>query len=129
MKHQLVANVCVKYYSCATCAKGIEGGLKASTYLLYCSEHHSYRKNVLLKTLNFTTSKELNYHSFQATGLIFESKALESCALQSKKEFSFLIFELKKITFSGISVFRQKRTISNKFYHSKTKMKFVKNYL
>ena len=55
--------------------------------LMYCSERYVYRKIALLNSLNFTTSKEPNSHSFQATGLTLISKEAEFCAVESNKEF------------------------------------------
>jgi len=84
MKYEHVADV-VKFYSCATCVKGVYGGLNATTI-------HHYLRNVRrkvapLKSFKFATSKESNSDSFWARGLILASKEVEFCELQSYREF------------------------------------------
>ena len=61
-KFEHVADLVVKFYSCATYVKGFVGGLNATT-------SHHYLRNVrrevaLLKSFNFAASKESNSPSF-----------------------------------------------------------------
>ena len=62
MKDEHVADVVVKFYSCATYVKGVYGGLNATTIHHYL--RNVRRKVALLKRFHFSTSKESNSHSF-----------------------------------------------------------------
>ena len=70
----------------------------------------SAEKNTLLKILNFANSKELNSHSFWATGQILVSKESQFSDLETYREFFFNFRILRKITPSGISDFQGKNT-------------------
>ena len=60
-------------------------GLKGTTIHQYL--RNVCRKIALLKSFNFTTSKEVNSHIFWAAGLVLVSKEEEFCDLQSYRVF------------------------------------------
>ena len=62
MKYEHVADVVVKFFSCATCVNGFDGGLNATTIHHYL--RNARRKVALLKSFKIVTSKESNYDSF-----------------------------------------------------------------
>ena len=107
MKFHHVADVVVKFYKCVMCVNEVLGGLNTTTIRQYL--RNSCRKIALLKSLNFATSKESNFHSFRATGLMLVSKYADFCDLQSYREF-FLQFPNpeKKLRRLEVHFLRQK---------------------
>ena len=87
--------------------------------LMFCSEQYVYRKFALLKSFNFTTSKERNSHSFQAKGLILVSPETKFCFLQSRRELFFNFRILKKSCSMGFKFLGKKAHFQIKFNNSK----------
>ena len=112
-KYEHVADVVVKFYSCTTYVKGVQGRLNATPIQHYLKNVR--RKFALLQSLKFLTSKESNSHSFWATGLVLVSKEAEFCDVQSYWEFFFSIFEFwKDLRRQDFKFYRQKYTFLGK---------------
>ena len=106
MKYQHVADVDMEFYSCATCVKGVLGGVEQH-YNPWQYLGDVCRKIALLKSLIFATSKEPKSHSFWAIGQILVSKEAEFFDLQGYR-FFFIFPILKKIRRLESQFFRQK---------------------
>ena len=122
MKYQHVANVFMKFYSCATCVKGI-----GRDWTIHQYWRNMEQKNHSPENFIFANSKEPSSHSFWATGLMLVPKEPEFCGLQSYWEFFFQISNSGKSYAVWIFSFLGKNaSLWKKLDNSKTKMKFEK---